>query len=454
MTKRLYLLLALSSCLALLLFAALHRVDEKLQHQLTEISPAHQQQLLDYARQAEALYTTNDQAGAETFFNQLERQHKTWAAVLSHEQVALLGTQVPKDQLSQLSFQRKIQWPVHSQWQQVIIGIHFQNHPASFVIRLPQSMHPKPNLSLVHISLTLVLPMLLMLVFIHRLYQHLIRPINILQAASQAISRGEFNQAVAPQLGKRKDELAQLAQTFDTMTDRINALIGSQRQMIGDLSHELRTPLARMSLALDSHDLTAEEQKQRIQREIALTNQLVEETMTLAWLDSEHSQTLSPQHQEAVQLSLLLDLICDDAEFEFPQLSIQRNYPAGILLHNSHTLALSQAIENIIRNGLMHSPEQGVLFVSVQQSEHTLHIQIRDQGPGVPEDKLEQIFQPFYRLDKARMRKKGGFGLGLALARKQTQRLGGDLSAHNVPEGGLVMTLQLPLSPLGAVIQG
>ena len=105
MTKRLYLLLALSSCLALLLFAALHRVDEKLQHQLTEISPAHQQQLLDYARQAEALYTTNDQVGAETFFNQLERQHKTWAAVLSHEQVALLGTQVPKDQLSQLSFQ-------------------------------------------------------------------------------------------------------------------------------------------------------------------------------------------------------------------------------------------------------------------------------------------------------------------------------------------------------------
>lgn len=461
MKKRLYLLLALSSCIALLLFGVLHRLDQTLQHRLTQIDHQHQQQLQGYADQAEKLYAAQDQAGAEIFFSQLQQRYDTWAAIIPHERTSTqgapaLGTQVPQDQLTQLNFQRKLDWPVHSQWEQVIIGIPFQNHTASLVIRLPSSMHPKPNLELIHIGVTLVLPMLIMLAFIHWLYQHLMRPVHILQHASLALAEGQLNQAVKPQLGKREDELAQLAGTFDQMAERINDLMTSQRQIIGDLSHELRTPLSRMSLALESKNLSIKEQKQRIEREIALTNQLVEETMTLAWLDSEHSQTLNPQQQESVQLSLLLDLICDDAEFEFPKLSIKRQYPDNIMLANSHTLALSQAIENIIRNGLMHSPEHGTLYISlayvkqpeqIKDSEHMeklLQIRVLDQGPGVPEDKLEQIFQPFYRLDKARMRKKGGFGLGLALARKQTQRLGGSLTARNNPKGGLEMILQLP----------
>lgn len=445
MTKRLYLLLSVSMCVSLLLFASLYKAEQMLESHLTTIDTKNQQLLMAYAEKAERYYTLNDTQGANAFFHQIQKQHDTWAAIITHKQASTLGTQVPEDQLDKLSFQRKVHWPVHSQWDQVLIGIHFKNAPASFVIRLPQSMHPRPNLRIIHVSLTLILPLLILLGFSHWFYLYLIRPVNILKTASVELAQGNFDHPVKPQLGKRKDELAQLADTFDFMAGRIKSLVASQRQLIGDLSHELRTPLTRMGLAVESHSLCHQEQKRRIEQEISLMNQLVEDAMTLAWLDSEHNKILPVHLQEDFSLSLLLDLICDDADFEFSHLSIKRHYPNNLRLEQSHNLALSQVIENIIRNGLMHSPDNGQLLVTAQLQKKHVTIEVQDQGIGVPEDQLERIFQPFYRLDKARMRKKGGFGLGLSLARKQAERLGGKLFAYNSSQGGLVMSLTLPI---------
>lgn len=476
MNRRLYLILMISVCLgSLALFAALHKADEKLSHKLTTISAIDQQQLKEYATSAEQLYHAQDQAGIARLMQKIDQEHQTWAAIITHNLSPAMGTRVPDNYLTQLNFQRKPEWPVHDRWNEVLIGLPFEQGKASFVILLPQSMHPRPNLFFSHMMMTVIVPLIVLLIFTHWLYRYLIKPVDILRVAANELANTEKARPARPQLGKRQDELAELAATFDSMAGRIQTLVASQRQLIGDLSHELRTPLTRMRLALDG-DLGEAEKNQRMRREIQLTNQLVEDAMTLAWLDSEHLHTL-PQHlKEDFSLSVLLDLICDDAEFEFEEKQIIRCYPDNLKLFNSNSLALSQSIENIVRNGLLHSPESGQLTITAIQletdvtetvsvcqhasegcpdtcsqtrvcaRERSILIQVQDQGPGVPEEKLEQIFQPFYRIDKARMRKKGGFGLGLALARKQIERLGGSIHARNANQGGLIMCLKIPVS--------
>lgn len=465
MSRRLYILLVLCICLgSLVLFSLMHKAEDSLSRHLTRIDPADQQVLKDYALWAEVFYRQQDQAGMQQLIDEIEAKHQTWAAVLTPELHTALGTRVPEAYQSRLSFQRKLAWPVHGVWKEVLIGIPFQEHAASLVIRLPSAMHPRPNLMLWHVGLVWLLPLSVLFIFTHWLYRHLIRPINILKNAAKDLAYKEFARPVRPQLGNRQDELAQLATSFDEMAERIQLLVSSQRQLIGDLSHELRTPLARMKLVQDS-DWPETRRREKLDREINLINQLIDDAMTLAWLDNEQRRYLPEHLQEEVQLDRLLDVICDDAEFEFSGRQIVRDYPDDLLLKQSNALALSQSLENIIRNGLIHSPEGGALKVSVclqssqfsQASQATgstesdeagtprqLQISITDQGRGVPEAQLDKIFHPFFRLDKARARKRGGFGLGLAIARKQVLRLGGHLQAENVPGAGLKVTVTLP----------
>ena len=444
MSRRLYLLLVLCICLgSLLLFTGLHKTDNWLSRQLTAIDPVSQETLLAYARQAESLYQQKDREGMQRLIMDIELRHKTWAAVITPELHAALGTRVPDAYLSKLSYQRKLDWPVHSVWSEVLVGIPFEYTPASFVIRLPSEMHPKPNLMLWHVGLTWLLPLLILLLFTHWLYLHLIRPINILKVAAGDLAFKEFARPVAPQLGRRRDELAQLAAAFDEMSDRIQSLVASQRQLIGDLSHELRTPLARMKLVQDSH-FPEEQRREKIDREIGLIDRLIDDALTLAWLNNEHRRTLPEHLREEVSLSQLLDVICDDAEFEFAGRRIERDYPSDCMLTSSNALALSQSFENIIRNGLIHSPEHTALKVAVRTEPGQIVVRVLDQGAGVPEAQLEKIFYPFFRLDKARARQNGGFGLGLAIARKQIARLGGTLKAENAPGAGLLVIAVLP----------
>lgn len=446
MSRRLYILLVLGVCIgSLLLFAVMHKTDEMLSRQLTRIAPEHQAQLNAYAREAETLYHRNDIAGLQALMARIGETHRTWAAVLAQDLTATKGTQVPEAYQRQLRFQRKVDWPVHAGWNEVLIGIPFQQASSSLVIRLPDQMHPRPNLMLLHVVLTWLLPLSILLLFTHWLYRHLVRPVNILKDAAKDLAFRECAQPVRPQLGRRRDELAQLATSFDEMAERIQALVASQRQLIGDLSHELRTPLARMKLVQESGWSHARQQ-QKIAREIAIIDRLVDDAMTLAWLDNEERRALPEHLQETVALDQLLDVICEDAEFEFQGQQIVREYPEGLQLARSNTLALSQVLENVIRNGMSYNPSDGRLRVTVMPEPEQLVVLITDQGPGVPDARLETIFQPFFRLDKARARRNGGFGLGLAIARKQLTRLGGDIQAHNAAGAGLCVQIRLPYS--------
>ncbi len=178
----------------------------------------------------------------------------------------------------------------------------------------------------------------------------------------------------------------------------------------------------------------------RIRREADLMKNLVEDTLTLAWLE-----TSAPKlNQEELDLCDLLRSIADDAQFEFPEQQLNLQQPKSALITASSNIAIGQAVENCIRNAMRHTPINGVVTVNLQRLDDQFMITIADQGPGVPEHLLQDIFKPFFRVDKARERKAGGFGLGLALAKRHLEAVGGSIRAFNQSSGGLCMEIVLP----------
>jgi len=239
-------------------------------------------------------------------------------------------------------------------------------------------------------------------------------------------------------LGSRNDELASLADTFDAMAERTGQLIIDQRQRLADISHELRTPLTRIEMAVSLAEQNGGSQGllERIREDCAGMRRLVEDALTLSWLENERPEL----RDENLDLSELLDSILDDARFEYPDRTITCQIPDSAPLHGSSSRALGQAIENVVRNALDHTPAGGQVEVCLQDTGDDWSLTVADQGPGVAEHWLERIFQPFFRGGSER----AGFGLGLALAQRQVNATGGSIRASNRSGGGLLMDIRLP----------
>ena len=226
------------------------------------------------------------------------------------------------------------------------------------------------------------------------------------------------------------------------MANRIGEQLISQRQLIADLSHELRTPLTRLDIALDA-ECKREDQSEnirRVERESRHIRKLVEDTLTLAWLENERPEL----QQESVELVDLLDVIIDDARFEFSDRKLDFSSANSAIVENSSHRAIGQAVENILRNALRYTPIGQVVSVSLTEHGDKYTIAIDDNGPGVPEKHLKNIFKPFYRVDKSREGNNDNFGLGLALAQRQLKAVRASIEANNRSPGGLSMVITIP----------
>jgi two-component system sensor histidine kinase PfeS len=214
------------------------------------------------------------------------------------------------------------------------------------------------------------------------------------------------------------------------MSERLQSTVALQQQLLRDLSHELRTPLSRLRVACDSEQ-ELEPLRERLGREIDGMQRLVEDTLQLAWLDTERS----PLPAEEIQIQALWDMLRENACFEsgWPASRLQCGLEADCWVRG-HLNSLAQALENILRNAIRHSPASGVVRLDGQRDGDEWHLWLDDQGGGVDEQELERIFAPFTRLDGSRPGD-GGFGLGLSIARNAVQRQGGRLWAENTGQG-------------------
>lgn len=432
----------LSLCLTLgsiLLVWMVSTLSLNIERHFSRISAEHKAELTAYQQKAEALMKAGDQAALSQWVNELSAREGVYVNIIriQRDDLVTLTTGMTTDRRAELG--RSIEWGIHLYHDNPMMELPFSDGSASFVMELPQRMRPGHWWPHIHFMLHTLAPLLLMIVISLLLYRHFMQPLRQLETATQQFMRGDFAIRVRPQLKGRSDELARLAETFDTMAARIGSLIQTQRHLINDLSHELRTPLQRLNLALTSTRL---DRDQRIQREAALMQKLVEDTLSLAWLDNAAYQP----DPVPVDIRALLEVIVDDARYEYQDREIRLQVPEQQIWVAGSERSLSQACENIIRNAVRHTPLGAPVSVQLNQTGDDVEILVIDQGPGVPEQLLGAIFKPFFRVDKSREREAGGFGLGLALAKRQLESIAATVEARNCSPGLEIVINQLHIT--------
>jgi two-component system sensor histidine kinase PfeS len=426
-----------------LLFWLIHILVSQTEQHMSFIDEQHQQTLLDYADKAERLYHAGDKQALADWLQSIQEKEQTWAAVVQSNIQPLAGSTLSNQFTERFRLGRNVAWKIHLYFKaNPIMDMPFADGRTHFLITLPQRMRPGAYWLETNLLLQLALPMILMAIISVVIYRHVMSPLRQLERATHQFSEGQFDVRLKNSLGKRNDEITALAEKFDAMAERIGRLIQNQRHLTSDLSHELRTPLTRIELALSwaEQNTPDSEPLRRIREECQQMREMVEDTLSLAWLENEQPELQTDE----LDLTDLIDSIVDDARFEFPEHAIELNLPDYAPLTRSSDRALGHAIENVIRNALSHTPKGGTVVVSLHTDNSHYYVDIDDQGPGVASQYLEDIFKPFFRLGRASRHQYHGFGVGLSLAKRQVEAVGGVLRASNLDKKGLRMTITLP----------
>ncbi|CEG56806.1 two-component system sensor histidine kinase CpxA [Legionella fallonii] len=280
------------------------------------------------------------------------------------------------------------------------------------------------------------------------LSMYLTQPLRTLGMAAKSIATGKLYTRVGHFRGHKKDEIAELSKDFDRMAEQLEALVRSKERLLQDISHELRSPLARLNIAIElgkkKTNHLADNEFNRMELESSRLNALISEILDFARLDK---STTDLQLAKTNIPELISDII-HDANYEsgdqLNRISTETIEPCQLIVDKR---LIHRAIENIVRNALHYTPEHQQIHISLHHNDakDKIYLDVKDNGPGVPEDQLEKIFNPFYRVDTSRTKKTGGYGLGLAIASRAITLHHGEIIAKNAEDGGLLVRIILPL---------
>jgi len=265
---------------------------------------------------------------------------------------------------------------------------------------------------------------------------YLTSPIRKLREATNKLAEGDLSTRVADRVGRRRDEIADLARDFDAMAERIEGLVSSQQRLSRDVSHELRSPLARMNVALEiakqKSNGEASTVFQRIENESQRLNEMISRLLTLSKLETGSKDF----DRRELNLRSLVEQVAADADFE----ANAKNRSVKILQADECRVVgsdslIRSAVENVLRNAIRYTKEGTEVEVSLTNGNGKATVKIVDHGSGVPEAELANLFRPFYRVGEARDRGSGGTGLGLAIAEQAIRAHDGTIAARNEGDG-------------------
>lgn len=263
------------------------------------------------------------------------------------------------------------------------------------------------------------------------------RSIRANMQATEQISKGHFDIRVPE---NRSDELGRLSHAVNQMAIQIDGIVRGQKRFLGDIAHELCSPIARMEMSLgiledkltDSDAIRLADVREEL-RQISL---LVNELLSF----SKASLGQNPKPTEDVVLLSLVDEVAGMEAIPPSQLKLQIGRDVRV---KAVPDLLRRAVGNILRNARLHAPESVIEVSAARQGERIL-LHIADSGPGVPEDSLPRLFDPFYRVDTSRDRQTGGSGLGLAIVKTCITSCDGSVTARNREPHGLILEIELP----------
>ena len=224
-------------------------------------------------------------------------------------------------------------------------------------------------------------------------------------------------------------EIRHAARAFNMMQARLRNHVRQRNQMLAAISHDLQTPLTRLRLRLEKvHD---EQLKEKLLADLSAMQALVAEGLDLA-RSVESQEKLVP-----IDLASLLDSVCQDAVDAGHSVDLAHSQPLSLPAYPND---LRRCLTNLLDNAVKYGK---VAHVFTERQGGKVVIRVADEGPGIPEDKLSTVFEPFVRLEQSRSRDTGGSGVGLTIARNIAERHGGELVLRNRPEGGLEACLSL-----------
>lgn len=265
------------------------------------------------------------------------------------------------------------------------------------------------------------------------------RYLGHLTRATGQIAAGQFDISIRH---RRRDELGLLGRAIHAMAGRLDLLVRGQKRFLGDIAHELCSPLARIRTGLSVLEARIPEAERNrlgeIEADAAELAALVEELLEFSRFSNRpaHLETCDPEA-----------LIREVLSREGAELTMQVEISHGLKLLADGKM-FTRAFGNLIRNVIVHAGPQAIVSVKAYKDPNaeTALITVTDSGPGVPEEELARLFEPFYRPDRSRTRESGGSGLGLAIVKSCVEACGGSVRAANAPGGGFSVTLGFPLA--------
>jgi signal transduction histidine kinase len=274
----------------------------------------------------------------------------------------------------------------------------------------------------------------------------IVSPVRKIAATIAVFGHGNLSLRIPT---RREDEIGQLGRSFNQMAERLERLIVSERRLLADISHELRSPLARLKFAVKLAR-TSEDSKaalDRIERDINRITSLVTDIIEMTSIEDDPAA----QEMASVPLREIIDEVVRDcsleADYHGCAIAVE-GAPKHPVTGNRELLR--RAVENVLRNGIRYSPQGSTIRLTLSEAGQKAHIEVRDYGPGVPAESLGRIFDPFFRVEEARVSTGGGSGLGLSIAKRAVQLHRGSIKAENASPG-LRICITIPIHAAAAL---
>ncbi len=282
------------------------------------------------------------------------------------------------------------------------------------------------------LSFLLVLLIIISVVFVvdYIIVRKMMKPIKLLNKGVSEISHGNFKHLIPT---RKKDDLGQLARSFNLMTQKIDKMLLARDQLLLDVSHELRSPITRMKVALEF--LEKSKTRTSLNDDLKEMSKMITEILETEKLNYEEGKLLL----EEVDLNKLITEIVNTYSSTNP--GVKMFSPATPCLTNIDVSRIKIVLNNIIDNALKYSNQNDrPIEINIKQNQEVL-VCIQDFGKGIPPDELNLIFEPFYRVDKSRSKDTGGYGLGLNLCKKIMEAHGGKIEVESKLNKGTLVKL-------------
>jgi signal transduction histidine kinase len=281
----------------------------------------------------------------------------------------------------------------------------------------------------------------LALMMVQFLARGMTSPLREMVAAAKAMARGDYSQRVR---ATSRDEVGELARAFNAMAAELDEVDRMRRDLIANVSHELRTPISGLQAVLENlidgvqppDPVTFGTMLEQVER----LGRLVSQLLDLSRLES----GAVPLQRSRFPVREMLEQAVRESQLGAHRVQLTVDVQPDDLKAEADQERVHQVVANLIENAVRHSPDDSSVLVSAHGNSHLVTIEVADEGPGIPQNEVNRVFERFYRTDTARSSSQGGTGLGLAIARWIVDLHGGAIRAESRQPHGCRIVVELP----------